>query len=195
MRAFPVRNDADLARAIDLVDELWDAAPGTPEADLREVMAELIEHYEARALREILPPPDPREVVRARMRELDLSQRELSRRMGWPSFGRLSEILSGKRRMNADHARDLERALGLAPGTLVPDTRSLTLDERWVRLPSDLVSTAASRRWLGHADLESLAAAALRSFLTRAVPLRSEADMRCTSSRGGLGGGHIKEAA
>jgi HTH-type transcriptional regulator/antitoxin HigA len=121
MHAFPIHDNADHARAVDLVDQLWDAPSGSPEADLRDVMAELIERFEAQGLSQLLPPPDPRAVIDARRKELRLSQRELGERLGWKSSGRVSEVLSRKRQLTLEMVRDLERVLGIEPGLLVAD--------------------------------------------------------------------------
>lgn len=156
MRAFPIRDDADLARAIDLADQLWDAPSGSPEADLRDVMAELIEHFEARELSQVLPPPDPRKLIDYKRRELGLSQRKLGELLGWKSSGRVSEVLSGKRPLTLEMVRDLERVLGIDPGLLVAD-RSPTPDgDVWVRLPADLVTAAQGAAFAGCDGLDAM---------------------------------------
>ena len=116
--AFPIRNDDDHARAIELVDALWSATPGSPEHDLLEVMAALIHLYESE--RRELPPPDPRALIAFKLRELGWSQRELGRRLGWSS-GRVSEVLSGRRPLTLRMVQDLGRVLGLRAGALVSD--------------------------------------------------------------------------
>lgn len=132
--AFPIRTDADLERAIALVDELWNAVPGTAEADLLDVMASLIDRYEAD--RSELPPADPVELLKFKLAELGWTQRELGRRLGWSS-GRVSEVLSRKRPLTLAMVRSLSHELGLAAGLLVHDHRD---DEGngWVAVPVDL---------------------------------------------------------
>jgi HTH-type transcriptional regulator/antitoxin HigA len=183
MRAFPIRNDADLFRAIDLVDALWDAPSGSPEADLREVMALVIEHYEAGDLAQVLPPPDPLKVLEAKCKELGLSQRKLGELLGWKSSGRVSEVLSGKRHLTLDMVRDLERVLGISPGLLVADRASTADGEVWVRLPGTLVAAARSANFCGCAGLDALVRGAVSATLrapglTSAVSL---ADLGLTS--------------
>lgn len=116
--AFPIRNENDYHRALDLVDQLWDAHPGTPEADVLDIMATLISVYE-KATRE-LPPADPIALIRFKLRELGWTQRELGRRLGWGS-GRVSEVLARKRPLTLRMVQDLGRELGIAPGLLVCD--------------------------------------------------------------------------
>ncbi len=165
MHAFPIRDDADLARAIDLVDQLWDASPDSPEADLREVMAELIEHFEARELAQVLPPPDPRKLIDAKRNELGLSQRELGKRLGWTSTGRVSEVLSGKRQLTLEMIRDLERVLGIQPGLLVADRSAAPDGDVWVRLPADLVKAARLASFTGCDGLDAMVRDAVAAFL------------------------------
>lgn len=116
--AFPIRNDEDLVRAMNLIDALWDAAEGTPDHDLLHVMSELVDAYNAR--RSTLPAMDPRDLVRLKLKELGWSQRELARRVGWGS-GRVSEVLGGKRPLTLAMVRSLSAVLDLPPGLLVHD--------------------------------------------------------------------------
>lgn len=116
MNAFPIRNEEDLHRATELVDALWDAEPGTPEHDVLLVMAQLIDAYEA--AHSTLPAADPIELLRFKLKETGWSQRELARRLGWGS-GRVSEILSRKRRLTLELVRQLSQVFDLPPGALV----------------------------------------------------------------------------
>lgn len=149
--AFPVNTEADHRRALALVDELWDAAPGSPEAELLDVMASLVDAYEKRT--RALPPPDPLELLAFKLRELGWSQRELGRRLGWGS-GRVSEVLSGKRALTLGMVRELSTTLDLPPGLLVHDTRTDAGDSVWVRVPRAVADRAA--RVFGEPDLDRL---------------------------------------
>lgn len=169
MFAFPIRDDADLSRAINLVDQLWDAPSDSPEADLREVMAELIETYEARELSQILPPPDPSKVIEAKRKRLGISGRELGRRLGW-SAGRVSEVVSGKRGLTLSMVRDLERVLGIDPGVLVANRSPSTNGTVWVQLPADLVASAQKAEFGGSDSLETLVRAAVEARLRPQLP-------------------------
>jgi len=44
----PIRTDADHRQALELIEALWDAEAGSPEADRLEVLAILVEDYENR---------------------------------------------------------------------------------------------------------------------------------------------------
>jgi HTH-type transcriptional regulator / antitoxin HigA len=144
--AFPIRNDEDLDRAIELVDELWNAAPGSADADLLEVMTTLVDRYEASTSE--LPSADPIELIQFKLREFGWSQRELGRKLGW-SAGRVSEILSRVRPLTLAMVRSLSRVLELPAGLLVHDTSSADESVLWIAVPPPLastISTAAERR-------------------------------------------------
>ena len=156
MHAFPIRNDDDHARAITLIDRLWDAEPDTPEADLLEVMSQLVQDYEARERAAALPPPDPRKLIDYKREELGLSQRKLGELLGWKSSGRVSEVLNGKRQLTLDMVRDFERVLGIPPGLLLADRSPSADGDVWVRLPADLVSAAQNASFAGCEGLDAM---------------------------------------
>lgn len=67
MRIHPINSDEDYRAALALADTLFDAEPGTPEGDRREVLTTLIQAYEERHWRVDLP--DPIDAIRIRMAE------------------------------------------------------------------------------------------------------------------------------
>ncbi len=46
MKLKPIRNDRELDRALERIDELWGAKPGTPRGDELDVSMMLVEKYE-----------------------------------------------------------------------------------------------------------------------------------------------------
>ncbi len=132
-RAFPIHNDTDHRRALEVIESLWDATAGTPEADLLDVMSTLVEVYEKR--HHALPPADPLALISFKLKELAWTQRELGRHLGWGG-GRVSEVLSGKRPLTLRMVHDLGRVLGLPAGLLVHEARADEPDHVWVRVTS-----------------------------------------------------------
>lgn len=53
----PIRNDQDYQAALQAIEQLWDAEPGTPESDMLDIWVTLVEAYEKK--RYDLPAPDP----------------------------------------------------------------------------------------------------------------------------------------
>lgn len=65
----PIRNEADHEAAMAEVAALWSAASGTPEGDRLDLLATLIDAYEAR--HHAMDPPDPVEAIKFRMEQQD----------------------------------------------------------------------------------------------------------------------------
>ena len=61
----PIRSEADYEAALEEAERLWGARSGTPEGDRLNVLATLIEVYEAKHYP--MDPPDPVEAIRFRM--------------------------------------------------------------------------------------------------------------------------------
>jgi len=60
----PIRNEADSEAALAEVERLWGAASGTPEGDRLDILATLIDVYEAKLYP--MDPPDPIAAIRFR---------------------------------------------------------------------------------------------------------------------------------
>lgn len=99
-----IRNEAEYARALALVESIFDATRGTPEREdpshplmlLLGLVGPAIEAYESKLCP--LPDASPREVVRLLMEQNGLVQKDL------PEIGNqsvVSQFLAGKRRLNA----------------------------------------------------------------------------------------------
>lgn len=92
----PIRTDEDHRAALAEIEKLWSAPPGTPEADMLDVLVALVETYEERrwplnSRRRF----DPVDVLRYAIEELGHSQAELARIIG--SRARASEVLARRR--------------------------------------------------------------------------------------------------
>lgn len=123
MNTFPIRNDQDLARAFARIDALWSAEPGTPEADELDVFVTLVEAYES--AHSTLSPGNPIAVLRYKLDELGISQRELGRRLGW-STGRVSEILNRRRPLTLPLIRQLASELAIPTASLMGEQTAHT---------------------------------------------------------------------
>lgn len=113
----PIRNEADYDWALAEIEQYFDRepAPGTPEADRFEVLADLIEAYEARHWP--IEPADPIEVIRYRMELGGFQTKDLAEVLG--SKSRASEILNRKRAITLDMARKLHAAWGIPAEVLI----------------------------------------------------------------------------
>lgn len=115
MVAEPIRNDADHARAIERIEALWHAEPGTPEHDEIEILGVLVDAYEAK--RWPIDPPDPVEAIRARMEQVGYTQAQFAELIG--SRSRASEILRRKRYLTIEMAWKLNRSWGIPAESLI----------------------------------------------------------------------------
>lgn len=111
----PIRNVRQHRAALQEIERLWTAKAGTPQHDLLEVLATLVEDYEEK--HQPIYPPDPVAAIRFRMEQLDLDRKALESSIG--SRARVSEVLSGRRRLTLDMIRRLHRDLGIPAEVLL----------------------------------------------------------------------------
>jgi HTH-type transcriptional regulator/antitoxin HigA len=140
-RIKPIRNEREHARALKEIDRLWDAKPGSPEHDLLEVLGILAEGYEEEAF--VLEDPDPVEAIRFRMEQMGLDRSDLQPILG--SRSRVSEVLSGRRKLSLAMIRRLHDALDIPYEALMPQSD--------VRAPTTLRSDRRVRRFASGAEL------------------------------------------
>jgi len=98
-------NEAALIR----IEELMDAEPTSDVLDELELLATLVGLYEAKAYP--MPSLDPVDALRFRMEQQDLKQKDLVQFIG--SKSKVSEVLSGKRRLSLGMIRKLHKGLGV----------------------------------------------------------------------------------
>ena len=106
----PVKTEMDYQEALEEIDTLFDAQPGTPEADRLEILVTLVEAYEAEHYP--LPLPDPIAAIEFHMERLGLKRRDLEPLIG--SRARVSEILNKKRPLTGRMIRNLHDGLGIS---------------------------------------------------------------------------------
>lgn len=73
----PIRTAAGYERALVAIERLWGAESGTPEGDRLDVLATLIDAYEAE--HDPIDLPDPIEAIEFRMEQQGLSRKDLPR--------------------------------------------------------------------------------------------------------------------
>jgi HTH-type transcriptional regulator/antitoxin HigA len=109
MRLKPIRTEADYDAALEEIDRLMDATPGTPEGDQLDILATLVEAYEAR--HHPIEVPDPIAALEYFMEQRGITRADLIPLLG--SRSRVSEILNRKRRLTMEMAWRLHRELGI----------------------------------------------------------------------------------
>ncbi|NMM04499.1 transcriptional regulator [Paraburkholderia sp. RP-4-7] len=117
MEIRPIHNEHDYNEALQTVSGLVDAdpAPGTPEGDRLEVLATLVERYEAEHFP--LDLPDPIEAIKFRMEQAGLSASDMQPYLG--NLNRVYEVLNRKRGLSLAMIRRLNRELKIPAEVLI----------------------------------------------------------------------------
>jgi HTH-type transcriptional regulator/antitoxin HigA len=115
----PIRTKRDHEAALAELERLWGAKRGTPEGDRLDVLATLIEAYEA--VQYPMDPPDPIEAIKFRMEQQGLTRKDLEPLIGTRT--RVAEVLNRKRSLSIGMIRRLHRALGISAEVLIRPSR------------------------------------------------------------------------
>ncbi len=117
VRAFPLRpihSEAELDRAIDVINALLDRDDLTPaEADYLDVLSDLVERYETEHhhIEDVSDADMLEHLIDAR----GVTQADVARGAGI-AVSTISEVLSGKRTLSRTHIGKLARYFGVDPG-------------------------------------------------------------------------------
>lgn len=111
----PIKSEADHAAALSELEELWGAPSGTPEGDRLDVLATLIDSYEA--AQQPMDLPDPIAAIKFRMEQMNYTRKDLEPLIG--SRARVSEILNGKRDLSLAMIRRLHEEWGIPAEVLI----------------------------------------------------------------------------
>jgi HTH-type transcriptional regulator/antitoxin HigA len=115
----PIRTKKDYEAARAEVERLWGAKLGTPDGDRLDVLATLIDAYEAG--RYPMDPPDPVEAIKFRMEQQGLSRKDLESLIGTRT--RVAEILNRRRNLSIAMIRRLNKELGISAEVLIRPSR------------------------------------------------------------------------
>ena len=115
----PIHTKADYKKALAEVKRLWGAKSGTAGGDRLDVLATLIDAYEAEHYP--MDPPDPVEAIRFRMEQQGLSRKDLEPLIGTRT--RVAEVLNRKRSLSIGMIRRLHKRLGISAEVLIRPSR------------------------------------------------------------------------
>ena len=111
----PIRTDADHRAALAEVARLWGAKSKTPDGDRLDVLATLIDAYEAEHYP--MEPPDPVDAIKFRMEQQGLSRKDLEPLIGTRT--RVAEVLNRRRSLSIAMIRRLHDRLGISAEVLI----------------------------------------------------------------------------
>jgi HTH-type transcriptional regulator / antitoxin HigA len=115
----PIRTEVDHEAALVEVERLRGAKSGTPKGDRLDVLATLIEAYEAKQYP--MDPPDPIDAICFRMEQEGLTRRDLEPMIG--TRNRIAEVMNRKRSLSIEMIRNLHEKLGISADVLIRPTR------------------------------------------------------------------------
>src|SRR5579859_3437391 len=115
----PIRTIADYEEALTEVERLWGARSGKAEGDRLDVLATLIDAYEAENYP--MDPPDPIEAIKFRMDQQGLSRKDLEPLIGTRT--RVAEVMNRKRNLSIAMIRKLHETLGISLEVLTHPSR------------------------------------------------------------------------
>ena len=143
-----------------------DAEPGTPEGEELDVLTDLVEHYEAKHVS--MGYPSAVAAIEFRLEQAGLTQRDLVPFIG--SRAKVSEVLSGKRRITMPIARALHEHFGIPAEVLLQEPGASLADPlagiEWERFP---VKAMAKLGWIPKVkNVESRAEELIGDLIRRA---------------------------
>lgn len=115
MRIHPIRTEADHEAAVARIAELIGAKPDTAEGEELDILATLVDAYEAK--RHVMDAPDPITAIQFRMEQQGLTRRSLEPLIG--SRARVSEVLTGRRPLTLAMIRRVREELGISADLLI----------------------------------------------------------------------------
>ncbi len=115
MKIRPIRKASDHERALKRIQALMTAKPGTDDGDELDVLATLVDVYEAKQLP--IDAPDPIEAIKFRMEQLGLERKDLEPFIG--SRARVSEVLNKRRGLSLKMIRALHEELEIPLEALI----------------------------------------------------------------------------
>jgi HTH-type transcriptional regulator/antitoxin HigA len=117
----PIRTEADYEAALEEVAALWGAVSNTPKGDRLDVLATLIDVYEAK--HHAMDPPDPVEAIKFRMEQQGMTRKDLEDIIGTRT--RIAEVLNRKRSLSIGMIRRLHDQLGISAEILIQPSRKV----------------------------------------------------------------------
>ncbi|GAK49119.1 helix-turn-helix domain protein [Candidatus Moduliflexus flocculans] len=115
MNIRPLKTETDYDAALREIEQLFDAAPNTPEGDRLDVLTTLVEAYEAQ--HEPIPEPDPIEALKYYMESRGLTVRDLEPLLG--NQHKIVDVLERKRPLSLPMIRRLHDRLGMSADILI----------------------------------------------------------------------------
>jgi len=115
MRIHPIRTEADHDAAVARIAELIGARPDTAEGEELDILATLVDAYEAK--HHAIDAPDPIAAIQFRMEQQGLTRKNLEPLIG--SRARVSEVMTRRRPLTLAMIRRVRDQLGISADLLI----------------------------------------------------------------------------
>ena len=115
MQIHPIRTEADHDSAVVRIAELIGARPDTPEGEELDILATLVDAYEAK--HHTIDAPDPITAIQFRMEQQGLTRKNLEPLIG--SRARVSEVMTRRRSLTLAMIRRVRKELGISADVLI----------------------------------------------------------------------------
>jgi HTH-type transcriptional regulator/antitoxin HigA len=115
MRIHPIRTEADHDSAVARIAELIGAEPDTAKGEELDILATLVDAYEAK--HHAIDAPDPIAAIQFRMEQQGLTRKNLEPLIG--SRARVSEVMTRRRPLTLAMIRRVRDELGISADLLV----------------------------------------------------------------------------
>ncbi|MES2428675.1 MAG: helix-turn-helix domain-containing protein [Bacteroidota bacterium] len=115
-----LKTESEYKIALKRTIELFNADENTPEGDELDLLLLLVKDYEDRHYH--IPDPDPLEVIKLKLEEKGLKQKDLIHIIGSKSY--VSQILSGKKELTLKMVKGLHQYLGISADIFLLDIKS-----------------------------------------------------------------------
>lgn len=113
-----ISGEKEYERALKRLDKIFDSTPKDKTFREAELLSMLIENYELET-EPAFPDPDPIEVIKFKMEQNNLRNKDLAEIVG--SKSKASEILNRKRRLTLKMIRQINKILGIPAELLISD--------------------------------------------------------------------------
>lgn len=111
-----IKTEKEYQLALSRLEEVFDSKPNQPTFKEAELLVILIEKYETET-EEDFPDPDPIEVLKFRMEQNNLRNKDLAEIVGGKS--KASEVLNRKRKLTLNMIRKIHNVLGIPADLLI----------------------------------------------------------------------------
>jgi len=115
MKPKVIKNEEEYNMALNQIEELMDASPGSPEEEELELFSIIVEKHEDEHYP--IDLPDPIEAIKFRMEQETLTRKDLAKYIG--SLSKVSEVLNHKRPLSLSMIRSLHERLGIPAEVLL----------------------------------------------------------------------------